>query len=227
MTAKQPKFVVYERVSTTMQKIDGYGMAAQQAAVQAFAAARQGRIVASYREVESGRNSARPELAKAIARCRKSGACLLVGKLDRLSRNVSFLMTLKDSGVEIAAADMPEANTLMFTVMAGVAQHEAEMISLRTKNALAAAKARGVKLGGFRAGAADLREYQAQGVQALKSKAQEAAERLRDDVEPLVRQGLSLRAIAARLTEDESLTPRNRAWGPSGVKNLIERLGLA
>jgi DNA invertase Pin-like site-specific DNA recombinase len=133
---------------------------------------------------------------------------------------------LKDSSVELAAADMPEANGLMFTVMAGVAQHEAECISNRTKAALAAAKARGVILGGHRANAADLRAYQSQGVQALKAKADEAAERLRDDVAPLVAQKMSLSAIAARLTEDEILTPRNRAWTAQSVKNLIGRLGL-
>jgi DNA invertase Pin-like site-specific DNA recombinase len=137
------------------------GLEAQQEAVHQFVRTRGGEIIApEYIEVETGKNNDRPELAKALARCRKPGACLLVAKLDRLSRDAGFLMTLRNSGVEVAAADMPEANTLMFMVMAGMAQQEREYISARTKAGLAAAKARGTKLGGYRESAVDIRKYQ-------------------------------------------------------------------
>jgi DNA invertase Pin-like site-specific DNA recombinase len=99
-------------------------------------------------------------LVKALKRCRATGATLVVAKLDRLSRNAAFLMTLRDSGVQFVAADLPEANTMTVGVMAVVVQHEREAISARTKAALAAAKRRGVELGGLRQGAANIRRYQ-------------------------------------------------------------------
>jgi DNA invertase Pin-like site-specific DNA recombinase len=121
--------------------------------VRQFVAQRGGEIIApEYREIESGKVNNRPELEKAMKRCRLTGTMLLVAKLDRLSRNAAFLMTLKDSGVPFVAADMPDANTLTIGVMASLAQHEREVISKRTKAALEAARARGTKLGGTRAG---------------------------------------------------------------------------
>lgn len=226
--AERPAYVCYLRVSTTQQGHSGLGLEAQRAAVHQFVAARQGRIIApEFVEIESGKNSKRPELANAIARCRKTGATLLVSKLDRLSRNVSFLMTLRDSGIELAAADMPEANTLIVTVMAGLAQHEAEMISQRTKAALAAAKARGVKLGGYRPRGGRVGDYQELGVIANAQRAKDDAEQLREDVEPLVREGLSLRGIAAYLNANEIRTPRKKVWSPQSIKNLVNRLNIA
>jgi DNA invertase Pin-like site-specific DNA recombinase len=120
--------------------------------------------------VESGKNNHRPELLKAIKRWRLTGATLVVAKLDRLSRNAAFLLTLRDSDVQFVAADLPEANTMTVGVMAVVAQHEREAISARTKAALAAAKARGTKLGGRRKGAADIASYQQRGIEAARAK---------------------------------------------------------
>ena len=119
--------------------------------------------------METGKRNDRPELEKALKRSRLTGATLVVAKLDRLSRNAAFLMTLRDSGVDFVAADLPEANTMTVGVMAVVAQHEREAISHRTKAALAAAKARGTVLGGFRAGAPNIARYQRRGVDPARN----------------------------------------------------------
>ena len=121
------KFVSYLRVSTARQGKSGLGLDAQREAVRQFVTSRAGRIIApEFVEVESGKRDDRPELVKALKRCRLTGATLVVAKLDRLSRNAAFLMTLRDSGVQFVAADLPEANTMTVGVMAVVAQHERE-----------------------------------------------------------------------------------------------------
>jgi DNA invertase Pin-like site-specific DNA recombinase len=137
------QYIAYYRVSTDKQGASGLGLEAQQAAVQSYAAD----IIHSFTEIESGKNDHRPQLQAALAMCRQTGAALLIAKIDRLSRQAAFLLTLRDSGVQIVAADMPNAGTLEFGVRAVVAQHEREEISKRTKAALQAAKARGTKLG--------------------------------------------------------------------------------
>src|SRR5665213_1755839 len=147
MQENTPKFVSYLRVSTAKQGRSGLGLEAQREAVRQFVAARGGKIIApEFVEVETGKRNDRPDLEKALKRCRLTGATLVVAKLDRLSRNAAFLMTLRDSGVSFVAADLPEANTMTVGVMAVVAQHEREAISQRTKAALAAARARGKTL---------------------------------------------------------------------------------
>src|ERR1044072_1684814 len=147
MKDQKPKFVTYLRVSTDRQGKSGLGLEAQRtAAHQIVGQRRGGNIAPEYREVESGKVNNRPELEKAMKRCRLTGATLLVAKLDRLSRNAAFLMTLRDSGMPCAPADMPDSNTLTIGVMASLAQHERETISKRTKAALEAARVRGTKL---------------------------------------------------------------------------------
>ena len=141
-------YVVYCRVSSASQGADGLGIAAQQSAVRQFAT--DGTIVREFVEVESGKRADRPKLTLALAECRRRKATLLIARLDRLSRNVLFIAQLMESGVEFIAADMPTCNRFTVHIMAAVAQQEAEMISKRTKLALAAARARGVKLGGTR-----------------------------------------------------------------------------
>lgn len=139
------KMVAYYRVSTARQGASGLGLDAQRAAVTGFINGIK--LVAEFTEVESGKRNDRPELAKALAACKLYGAKLIIAKLDRLARNVAFISNLMESGVEFVAVDFPQANRLTIHILAAVAEHEREMISERTKAALAAAKARGVKLG--------------------------------------------------------------------------------
>ena len=127
-------------------------MEAQQKAVADYLSTGQWNLLEEFVEVESGKNSKRPKLLEAIELCKASGAKLLVAKLDRLARDAAFLMNLKDAGIDFVCADMPEANRLTIGIMALVAEQEREAISKRTKEALAAAKARGVQLGAYRDG---------------------------------------------------------------------------
>lgn len=153
-TSRVPRFVAYERVSTARQGRSGLGLEAQRKAIDDFAASRAADVIGRFTEVESGGKDARPELTKALRLAKLTGATLVIAKLDRLSRNAIFLLTLHDSGVRFLAVDMPEASDLTVGIMALVAQQEREAISRRTKEALAAAKARGVKLGNLNGAAA-------------------------------------------------------------------------
>jgi DNA invertase Pin-like site-specific DNA recombinase len=166
-------------------------------------------------ETQRKRND-RPELVKALKRCRLTGAWLVVAKLDRLSRNAAFLLTLRDSGVDFVAVDLPEANTMTVGVMAVVAQYEREMISARTKAALAAAKARGTKLGGYRENAARISDYQARGVEAIKTLAEKAAEERLPEIARLKAEKLSLNEIARRLDQEGIRTVRGARCAMDG-----------
>ncbi|MDA8987533.1 recombinase family protein [Planktomarina temperata] len=148
----QGSIVTYLRVSTARQGKSGLGLEAQQKAVSDYLSTGQWNLLEEFVEVESGKNSKRPKLLEAIELCKASGAKLLVAKLDRLARDAAFLMNLKDAGIDFVCADMPEANRLTIGIMALVAEQEREAISKRTKEALAAAKARGVQLGAYRDG---------------------------------------------------------------------------
>lgn len=224
-----PKAVAYYRVSTAKQGASGLGLDAQRAAVEALCAGRGWDIIAPpFVETESGKRNDRPLLAEAMERCEVTGAILVVAKLDRLSRNVAFLAALQDSGVRFVAADMPEANELTVHIMAAVAQAERKAISARTKEALAAAKARGQRLGNPN-GAAALRRApsgSAAGIAATKRAADEHAARLRPIVTRMQAEGhTSLGALAGALNREGMATPRNGRWHASSVRNLLTRLG--
>jgi DNA invertase Pin-like site-specific DNA recombinase len=150
IAAHTGKFVAYYRVSTQRQGRSGLGLEAQQNAVFNYLNGGDWRLVAEVTEVESGKRSDRPKLAEVLKLCRLHGATLIIAKLDRLARNVAFISNLTESGVEFHAVDFPQANRLTVHILAAVAEHEAKVISERTKAALAAAKRRGVKLGGYR-----------------------------------------------------------------------------
>ena len=228
MAPQASKFVAYLRVSTARQGRSGLGLEAQREAVKLFVASRSGRIIApEFVEVETGKRNDRPELEKALKRCRVTGATLVIAKLDRLSRNAAFVMKLQEDGVRFVAADMPEANETTVGIMAVIAKGEAKAISDRTKAALVAAKARGTALGGMRKGAADIALYQAKGVQAAREKARKAAEEFRDAFEALAKDGLSLAGMAARLNEDEFKTSRGKQWTPMAVKRTLDTLKLS
>jgi DNA invertase Pin-like site-specific DNA recombinase len=138
-------FVAYFRVSTDRQGRSGLGLEAQQKAVRDYLSG--GDIVGEFVEIETGNRNDRPELDKALASCRRHKAKLVIAKLDRLSRNLAFIAALMDAGVEFIAVDNPHANKLTLHILAAVAQHEREMIADRTRLALQAAKARGIRLG--------------------------------------------------------------------------------
>jgi DNA invertase Pin-like site-specific DNA recombinase len=209
-------YVAYFRVSTTKQGQSGLGLEAQQDAVKQYADS----IIHSFTEIESGKNDSRIQLAAAIELCRNSGASLLIAKLDRLSRDAAFLMTIRKSGVDIVAADMPNASTLEFGIKAIFAQHEREEISKRTKVALAAAKARGVKLG-----TKSPEISSAAGVAALQANADQFAQKVLPIIRDLKAAGYtSLRQIAAALTERQVQTVRGSInWSASQVSNIIAR----
>jgi DNA invertase Pin-like site-specific DNA recombinase len=146
--------VAYLRVSTRQQGVSGLGLEAQRETVRAFVERNGYSLVngREYVEVESGSKDNRPELQRALAACRAHGAALIVARLDRLSRNATFLLTLQDGGAEVRACDMPELDRFMLGVLALVAEKERDLISRRTRDALARAKARGTRLGGYRGG---------------------------------------------------------------------------
>jgi len=138
-------YITYYRVSTTHQGSDGLGIQAQQNAVEYFT--KSGRVLEAFTEVETGKTSNRPELAKALQMAKETGATLVVAKLDRLARNVLFTAQLMESGVDFIACDMPNANRMTIQMMAVFAEQEARMISQRTTAALSVAKKNGVKIG--------------------------------------------------------------------------------
>ena len=219
------QFVAYYRVSTQRQGASGLGLEAQRAAVEAFVAARGGVVLAERVEVESGKRADRPQLAEALAEAKRAGAVLLIAKLDRLARNVHFISGLLESGVEVQAVDMPEANRFLLHVMAAVAEHEAAAISARTKAARAAAKARGVKLGWSIEGRTE--EAKVASATAAERRVAEA-DRFAGQVGPLAAalaaEGRSLRAVAAELNSRGITTPRGKAWQATSVRNLLARV---
>lgn len=140
------KFIAYYRVSTQKQGNSGLGLEAQRTDVRRFIS-KGGELIAEFQDIESGKKNNRPNLIKAIEECKKQEATLLIAKLDRLSRNASFIFTLRDSKIDFICCDMPNANSVTIGIMAVLAQDERERISHRTKSALAELKSKGIKLG--------------------------------------------------------------------------------
>jgi DNA invertase Pin-like site-specific DNA recombinase len=207
------EFIAYYRVSTDRQGASGLGLAAQREAVARFIGA--GQLVEEYTEIESGKKHGnRPQLLAALADCRKRRAVLLIARLDRLARNVAFITNLMESGVDFVAVDMPTANRLTIHILAAVAEHEREMISTRTKAALAEAKRRGVKLGNPR-----LEEARARAI------ATHNARRPAPEVLTLMtewqQQGKGLRQITRDLNRLHIRPPRGRQWYATSVKNQL------
>lgn len=221
------KAVLYFRVSTASQGRSGLGLEAQRDTVSRFCLSRGCDVLAEYTEVESGKRNDRPELAKAMHHAKVTGATLVIAKLDRLSRNAAFLLQLQDSGVKFIAADMPQACDFTVGILALVAQQERKAISERTKAALAAAKARGQRLGNPN-GAAPLRRA-GKGNAAAVAALREAADRHAANLQPIVRdlqaRGVSsLAALAGELNAMQIETPRGGKWHPASVRNLLARI---
>lgn len=224
------RLVAYERVLTARQGASGFGLEAQRKTIQDFATSRGADVLARFTEVESGKRANRPELAKALHLAKLTGATLVIAKLDRLSRNAAFLLTLHDCGVRFVVVDMPEANDLTMGIMALVAQAEREAILRRTKEALAVAKARGVKLGNPN-GAAALRRAGKGGV-ALRAVVSANADRFAADLAGVIGDiraagATSLRAIACELTARGMVTRRAEKWHASNVRALLRRIEAA
>lgn len=221
------KFISYVRVSTAKQGNSGLGMEAQREAIARYLNGGAWELLAEFIEVESGKKADRPELTRALNHCQATGATLVIAKLDRLSRDPDFLGMLMKAGTEFVACDMPEANKFMIRIMAALAEKEREMISERTKAALQAAKARGVKLGSpgnLKKEVADLGREK--GRASKLAKADEFAAKVGPMVQSYQADGMSLNGIAAKLNGDRILTARGKAgaWTPTAVKNLLARL---
>lgn len=222
----QGSFISYLRVSTLKQGQSGLGLEAQRKAVKDYLNGGDWTVIEEVVEIESGKNNKRPKLNEAIQLCKASGATLVVAKIDRLTRDAAFLLNLKDSGIDFIAADMPEANRLTIGIMALVAEQEREAISKRTKEALAAAKAKGVQLGAYRDGI----YVGGRGSRDIAKNASEARTALyrRRSVEklPMIAKvdpdgSLSLRAIAEKLNELSVPTISGRgSWSANSVRRL-------
>lgn len=230
MTTGVP-MIGYVRVSTDRQGRSGLGLEAQQESLRQLAGSQQSRLVRVYTEVESGTHSDRPQLRQAIAHARRLGAVLAIAKLDRLARNMAFVATLMDSGVEFVAADNPHANRLTLHILAAVAEDEARRISDRTKAALAAYKARGGALGATRQECRNLTQEARQrgsqaSAEASRRRAAEMYEDLRGVLEEMRDEGLSLAAMAERLNEMGHTTRRGCRWLPTQVARVLNRLGI-
>jgi DNA invertase Pin-like site-specific DNA recombinase len=206
-------YVAYYRVSTDRQGRSGLGLEAQQAAVRSYLGSET--AMAEFTEVETGKRNDRPELDQALALCRKRKARLVIAKLDRLSRNLAFIAALMDASVEFVAVDNPHATRLTLHILAAVAEHEREMIADRTKAALGAAKARGVRLG--RHGADHL-------APANHAAALERARQLAPVLLELKRGGMSARQIAAELTARHVPTMSGGKWHAQTVLRAIDRI---
>ena len=222
---KTQRFIAYYRVSTAQQGRSGLGLGAQREAVRVFLSGRAHELAEAFTEIESGKNANRPQLARALDACRLTGGVLVIAKLDRLSRDAHFLLGLEKAGVEFLAADMPNANRLTVRLMAVIAQEEREMISARTKAALAAAKARGKKLGGNRGGPkVDSAEGRAARSRAADDYAREVGPIALEAWQAADSSKGSYSQAAAALATHAIRTPRGGKWTRAAVRTLIQRL---
>lgn len=217
----EQRFVGYARVSTTKQGESGLGLEAQYEAIRSLTSRTGGALLDTLVEVETGKGAdalkRRPQLRRALERAKREKATLVIAKLDRLSRSLAFISALIESGVDFVAADNPHATKLTIHILAAVAEHERDMIAQRTRDALAAAKARGVALGAT--GKDRARENQASALAALAP----AGARLL----ALRAEGLSIRQISAQLNVEGVPSPGAGRWHPSSVGRALDRLSSA
>ena len=228
MINNDEKFVAYLRVSTHKQGYSGLGIEAQREIIQNYLCDRK--PIFEYIEVESGRKTdkGRPKLKEALSQCRTYGAKLIVAKLDRLARNVSFLSTLLDSDVEIVFCDFPQANKMVLNILASISQYEAELVSIRTKQALAAKKARGCKLGNPEH---LMDKHETAIANSNKTNRKKAENNLNNKravamLKILVEKGLTLSEMTETLNREGFVTSKGHAFRPSQVYVLINRYNL-
>ncbi|WP_116786853.1 recombinase family protein [Flavobacterium psychrotrophum] len=218
------KFIAYYRVSRKEQGASGLGLSAQRSAVEKYVASQDGKILMDFTEIETGTNKrTRVEIQKAIQLAKKEGAVLIIAKLDRLARNVSFVSSLMDASIEFLAVDMPSANNFTIHIFAALAEAEAKLISSRTKHALAELKLRGVKLGN-----PDnlTKEARAKGVKAIKDNAlnNDRNRQAQSIISNCKEKGMTFRQIAAYLNELNFKTRYGKQFLPASVYQLHSRL---
>jgi DNA invertase Pin-like site-specific DNA recombinase len=216
-------YIAYLRVSTDKQGEQGHGISAQRQAIRNYLIANCGDHLDEYVEVESGKKNDRPELLRAIQRCKTSRATLIIAKLDRLSRNMAFIANLMDSGIEFIACDNPYANKLTIHILAAIAEHEREMISRRTKEALTAAKVKGVKLGGYR-GTYLTDEIRQSALLSRRKKSREYSAIVEPLIQKQLENGCSLNAIARILNKQKVVTVRGGKWTAKSVSRVVDAL---
>ena len=218
--------VAYLRVSTQKQGYSGLGLEAQREIIQKYLCGKN--PIAEYVEIESGRKKDRPKLKEALTLCRKDGATLIVAKLDRLARSVSFLSNLLESGVEILFCDFPQANKMMLHILSAISQYEAELIATRTKSALKAKKARGYKLGNPE----HLLDKHEQAIQNSIKTCKEKADNNPNNkravaiLRTLVKEKHTLQEIADILNKEGFVTSQGCSFSKSTVYKLIKRHNL-
>lgn len=228
MFNNEERFVAYLRVSTQKQGYSGLGLEAQRDIIKNYL--REKKTIFEYIEVESGRKTdkGRPKLKEALSQCRTYGAKLIVAKLDRLARNVSFLSALLDSDVEIVFCDFPQANKMVLNILASISQYEAELISTRTRQALAAKKARGCKLGNPEH---LLEKHQAAIEKSNQTNRRKAADNPNNKravamLKVLAAQGMTLTEMTDKLNNEGFVTSKGYQFRPSQVFVLLKRYNI-
>lgn len=220
------QYVAYLRVSTQKQGYSGLGIEAQREIIQKYLHDRT--PIAEYVEIESGRKKDRPKLKEALMLCRKTEAVLIVAKLDRLARNVSFLSNLLENDVEIVFCDFPQANKMMLHILSAISQYEAELIAARTRSALQAKKVRGFKLGNPE----HLMDKHGQAIQnsikTCKRKADNNPNNTRAVamLRTLIRENHTLKEMADILNREGFVTSQGCSFSKSTVYKLIRRYNL-
>lgn len=225
--------ICYLRVSTQKQKVSGLGLEAQKGIIEHYRSSGNHNVLSEYEEIETGRNSQRPVLAEAIAHAKRAGATLVIAKLDRLARNVQFISTLMNAGVDFVACDMPSANRFVLHIYAAIAEEEARMIRERTRAALAAKKAQGKKLGAanpkIAAALEGKRGWKKASIAALDVRARLHRERY-EPIIPLVKtlreRGETFQAIATTLNEQGYRTMSGREFHKGQVSRVYQKASL-
>ena len=226
MEKQTTKYVAYLRVSTQKQGFSGLGLESQREIIQNYLY--DITPISEFIEVESGRKSNRPKLKEALDLCRKTGATLIVAKLDRLARNVLFLSSLLENDVEIVFCDFPQANKMVLHILAAISQYEAELIATRTRQALAAKKARGSKLGNPEHLLDKYEEALANSNKTNREKAKSNPNNKRAVafLKVLVGQDITLNQMAETLNKEGFVTSQGYQFSPSTVYKLIKRYNL-
>lgn len=220
------KYIAYLRQSTTQQEKSGLGIEAQRSIIHSFV--KEGTILTEFVETESGKNNDRPKLHEALSLCRKTGAKLIVAKLDRLSRNVAFTSKLLESDVEIVFCDFPEANRLILHIISSISEYEANLISQRTRQSLAAKKERGIKLGRSENLMSKHDEAIRNSNEANRLKAQTNVNNMRAValLRSMTKEGLTPAQMTVELNEQGFVTSRGGKFQIVQVQRLMQRCGI-